>query len=94
MIHRCMSVSRARKTTGCLYQSQRVITSYSIHYTKLYDQKLEAIGSLASGVAHDFNNLLTTILGYAELTLMKLSEDDPQREHIESIYEAGIKAST
>jgi signal transduction histidine kinase/CheY-like chemotaxis protein len=57
-------------------------------------QKLEAIGSLASGVAHDFNNLLTTILGYAELTLMKLSEDDPQREQIESIYEAGIKAST
>ena len=57
-------------------------------------QKLEAIGSLASGVAHDFNNLLTTILGYGELGLLKLAKDDPLREKIEAIYEAGVKAST
>jgi len=57
-------------------------------------QKLEAIGSLASGVAHDFNNLLTTILGYGELGLMKLAKDDPQREKLEAIYDAGQKAST
>jgi len=56
-------------------------------------QKLEAIGSLASGVAHDFNNLLTTILGYGELGLIKLAKDDPLREKIEAIYEAGLKAS-
>jgi signal transduction histidine kinase len=78
------------------------VIEYNIDVTKKRDledqlrqaQKLEAIGSLASGVAHDFNNLLTTILGYGELGMLKLSEDDPLREKIEAIYEAGVKAST
>ena len=78
------------------------VIEYNIDVTEKKDledqlrqaQKLEAIGSLASGVAHDFNNLLTTILGYGELGMLKLSEDDPLREKIEAIYEAGVKAST
>ena len=35
-------------------------------------QKLEAIGRLASGVAHDFNNILMSIMGSADLMLMRL----------------------
>ncbi len=33
----------------------------------LQSQKLESIGTLASGIAHDINNILTIILGYASL---------------------------
>lgn len=34
---------------------------------QLHAQKMEALGSLASGVAHDFNNVLAAIRGYVHL---------------------------
>lgn len=36
-------------------------------------QKLEALGTLASGIAHDFRNILNGIIGYAELMAKPLT---------------------
>lgn len=56
-------------------------------------QKLESIGQLAGGIAHDFNNLLTAIIGYSELSLMRLQKEDPLGRNIGEIKKAGERAA-
>lgn len=55
-------------------------------------QKMEAIGTLAGGIAHDFNNILGAILGFTELSLMKINHKDPIKGHLEQIMTAGARA--
>ena len=57
-------------------------------------QKMEAIGTLAGGVAHDLNNILGGIVGYPELLLMQLSENNPLRKPLKTMQESGQKAAT
>ena len=54
-------------------------------------QKLEALGSLTSGVAHDFNNLLMIILGSLELLAKCLPTDDARAT---SLVDTALKGAT
>ena len=58
-----------------------------------HSQKMEAVGQLAGGVAHDFNNLLTAILGYCNLMIEDVAQDDPLRHDLEEIKTAGERAA-
>jgi signal transduction histidine kinase/CheY-like chemotaxis protein len=56
-------------------------------------QKFEAIGRLAGGIAHDFNNILTSVIGYSDISLRRLSKDDPLRHNLEEIRKAADRAA-
>ena len=56
-------------------------------------QKMEAVGRMAGGTAHDFNNILTAILGYCDLLLSRLREDDPIRRDLLEIRTAGERGA-
>lgn len=57
-------------------------------------QKMEAIGQLTGGIAHDFNNMLSAVLGYTELAIEELSQDDNKElvEYLGEVHKAGSRA--
>ncbi|TLY29231.1 MAG: response regulator [Nitrospirae bacterium] len=55
-------------------------------------QKMEAMGRLAGGIAHDFNNLLTIILGYSQVLLNELGQNNPMCGRVEETLKAGERA--
>jgi two-component system, cell cycle sensor histidine kinase and response regulator CckA len=55
-------------------------------------QKMEAVGQLAGGVAHDFGNLITAIMGYSDLVLRQLAEEDPRRGDVLEIKRTAERA--
>ena len=56
-------------------------------------EKMESLGTLAGGVAHDLNNVLGVLVGYTELLLMKMNDDDPLKKHLHSIMKSSEKAT-
>lgn len=58
----------------------------------LQAQKMEAIGTLSGGIAHDFNNILFPLVGYTEMLLNDIPEDDPIRSSLNAIYSSALRA--
>jgi two-component system, cell cycle sensor histidine kinase and response regulator CckA len=58
-------------------------------------QRLESLGTLASGIAHDLNNILQPILFSAQLLTRKSSHlDDRDREKLKIISESALRGSS
>ena len=54
--------------------------------------KLQAIGTLAGGIAHDFNNILFPIVGYTELAMDDIPQDNQARQNLEEVLKATTRA--
>jgi signal transduction histidine kinase/CheY-like chemotaxis protein len=58
--------------------------------TVVQQERLRALGQMASGVAHDINNALCPIIAYAELLLKTLSDlPETERRQLQSIHRSG-----
>lgn len=55
-------------------------------------RKLEAIGTLTSGITHHFNNILTIIIGNTELALDEVSESESVHLSLKEIHIASLRA--
>lgn len=56
-------------------------------------QKLQSIGTLASGIAHEFNNLLAGITGYASLAVEEAPAFGPCKEFLQHVLTLSERAA-
>lgn len=56
-------------------------------------QKMESLGTLASGIAHEFNNLLQAMTGYLDLLLKHTDPQDPKSRWLVRVQEAADRGA-
>ncbi len=55
-------------------------------------QRIQSLGTMASGIAHEFNNYLLAIGGFAELARSELPQDSSASPHIDEVLAAARRA--
>jgi two-component system, cell cycle sensor histidine kinase and response regulator CckA len=68
-----------------------ITTKKQLETQLLRSQRLESLGTLASGIAHDLNNLLTPMLGVAQLLPLKYPDLDDISLQMLNILETNAK---
>ncbi len=56
-------------------------------------ERMESLGILAGGVAHDLNNILGPVVGYSELILLQLGEDNKIARQVDRINRSAQDAA-
>ncbi len=85
---------KSGKVTGLLGVAQDITDRKRLEEQLIQSQKYEGLGVLAGGIAHEFNNILTSVLGNAELGLMRIPADSPAAPVFLEIGKAARRAAS
>ena len=86
-------VARAEAGSGRIVVAVIDVTeARRIERRLLVAEKLQTVSQLAAGIAHDFNNLLTSLVGSADLLLVRFPEGNPAHEDVAQIRVAAERA--
>ncbi len=55
-------------------------------------EKIEGLGTMATGVAHDFNNLIAAVMGNASIVINSMAPDAPARDNALQIQATAAQA--
>ncbi len=80
--------------TGAVVAFEDITERKQLEAQLLQAQKMESVGTLASGVAHDFNNILSSITGFTWMALKKMEVGNPLRRNLEQVLAAADRASS
>ena len=64
-----------------------------LHRQLMQAQKMESVGRLAGGVAHDYNNMLNVIIGYTEIALETIDNNQPPYEELTEVLKAAKRST-
>ncbi|WP_163337463.1 PAS domain-containing sensor histidine kinase [Desulfopila sp. IMCC35008] len=78
--------------TGHLSAGEDITEKRQLENDLFQARKMESIGNLAGGIAHDFNNILSSIIGFTELALADAREGSSQKDDLEEVLAAGLRA--
>jgi len=81
------------EVTKYVYIGRDITRERSLEEQVRQSQKMEVIGKFAGGIAHDFNNILTAIMGYGEMLMDEMKEEDPLRSYVEAIRSSTGRAT-
>ncbi len=50
--------------------------------------KMQAVGRLAGGISHDFNNILFSVMGYTQIVMRMIGEENKAHPHLQEVITA------